>query len=53
MARKVKETPILKGKDAERFERTVKKNESKTVPPEDFKRAMEVYKRIKSASDLS
>lgn len=43
MARPIKETPILKGKDAERFSRIIKENETKKVPVEDYERARKAY----------
>lgn len=47
MARAIKETPILTGKDARRFEEAIKANESKKVSPEEYRKAMESYKRFK------
>jgi hypothetical protein len=44
MAIKVRETPILSGKDARRFEEEIKHNENKKVPKEDYERAMKVYR---------
>lgn len=43
MARPIKETPILRGKDAERFSRIIKENETKKVPAEDYERARKAY----------
>ncbi|MFQ5561298.1 MAG: hypothetical protein ACE5FU_12050 [Nitrospinota bacterium] len=47
MARQIKETPILKGKDAKRFDEAVKANEHKKVPLSDYKRAIKNYEKIK------
>lgn len=47
MATKVKDIPILRGKEAEAFTRTIEANESKKVPASDYNRAQEVYRRIK------
>lgn len=43
MAKPIKETPILRGKDAERFNRIIKENETKKVPAEDYERARKAY----------
>lgn len=50
MARPIKETPILRGKDAERFSRIIKENEKKTVPAADYARAQETFKQFKLAN---
>jgi len=47
MAIKVKDTPILRGKDAEVFTRAIEANKSKKVPASDYSRAQQVYRRIK------
>lgn len=47
MARKVKETPTLIGRDAERFARVVKENESKKVERSDYERAKATYDRVR------
>jgi len=46
MAREVKETPVLSGKDAEVFARAIKANESRNVPSEDYARAKAIYERV-------
>lgn len=46
MARPIKETPVLKGKDARKFEAELKKSESRKVSSENYKRAMATYERI-------
>jgi len=46
MARKVKETPILTGKDARAFSQAIEANKTKKVPSSDYKRAKENFKRI-------
>lgn len=50
MATKVKETPILSGKDAEAFSRAIKANESKKVPHADYMRAIAVFERVRESS---
>ncbi|MCP5244849.1 MAG: hypothetical protein H6937_02315 [Burkholderiales bacterium] len=47
MATPIKDTPVLYGKDAERFERIIKENESKKVPAADYNRAKEAYKKFR------
>ena len=47
MARPVKETPILTGEDARRFEKATKANEKKTITPEEFERIMEARRTIR------
>ncbi len=46
MARTVKETPILTGKDAQKFDEDIKANESKKVSEEEYDKAMESYRRF-------
>ena len=46
MARPIKETPVLKGKDAKHFEYAIKNNEQKKVSSSDYQRAQETYKKI-------
>lgn len=50
MARAIKDTPVLEGKEAEKFDRMVKANENKIVPKNDYDRAKNVYERIKKNS---
>lgn len=47
MASPIKETPVLTGKDARRFEAWIKESENKTVSPEELKRIRAVYKSVK------
>jgi len=47
MARPIKETPILRGKDAERFEKAMKENEKKTITPEEYERIMNARRTIR------
>ncbi len=46
MARPIKETPVLHGKNAERFEKDIKANEKKKVSTAEYNRAIENYKKI-------
>jgi len=52
MARKVRETPVLKGSDAKRFSKAIKKNESgvNKVSVSDYGRAMRTFERLEKAS---
>lgn len=49
MASKVKDTPILMGKEAKAFSKAIKDNMVKKIPSEDFKRAQSNFKRIQLA----
>ncbi len=48
MATKIKETPVLYGKDAERFDRACKENEAglHKVSSGEYQRAMDVYNSV-------
>lgn len=52
MARKIKETPILTGKDARAFEKAIEANRNKKVTSSEYHRAENTYKRIIKASGL-
>lgn len=52
MAKEVKETPVLTGKEAERFTKAIQENEHKRVPEEDYARAMTTYEQVMKASKL-
>ena len=47
MARPIKETPILRGEDARRFEEEMKRTEQglNKISKEEYERAMRVYRR--------
>ena len=47
MARPIKETPVLTGKHALKFEKEIKQNESKKVTTESYQRALRAYNNIK------
>ena len=53
MARKVKETPILSGKDSERFECAIKSNAKKKVDRSDYDRAKAIYDRVNPFSTFA
>jgi hypothetical protein len=46
MATPIKDTPILSGKDSQRFLKKVKANKSKKVPKKDYKRAIKAYRQM-------
>ena len=43
MATPIKETPILHGADARRFEKEVRENENRPVPQADYDRAQKTH----------
>lgn len=47
MAIPVKETPILKGKEARRFEEELKANEKRQVSEAEYRKALEDYRLVK------
>lgn len=47
MASSIKETPTLYGKDAARFSKKIKENETKRVSPAEKKRVIDNYNKIK------
>lgn len=47
MALAIKETPILTGKNAREFEEKIKENESKKISEEDYKQALNNFKKVK------
>lgn len=49
MAKPIKDTPTLKGKDASRFSADIKANESKKVSKSDYERLAASYKKIHNA----
>lgn len=50
MALPIKETPILKGKDAERFLKNI--SNPKPVSKEEYERAKAIYNELKSKNKL-
>ncbi|NOX43260.1 MAG: hypothetical protein GXP19_05955 [Gammaproteobacteria bacterium] len=46
MARKIKETPMLNGKDAVRFDRAIKDNKTKKVDQSEYERAKSIFERV-------
>jgi len=46
MAKPIKETPILYGKDSDRFLKEVRENENKKVPVKEYKKAVSSFKKI-------
>lgn len=50
MARPIKETPVLTGRDARRFDEAIKNNENKKVSREHYERAAKTFHSVKFAS---
>jgi len=48
MATPIKDTPVLTGKDARRFEAWMKENEGKKVSPEELERMRSIYRRVQA-----
>ena len=51
MARPIKETPVLKGKNAKDFEKAIKQNEKRKVSRATYQRAIAVFRSIKEVPD--
>ena len=47
MALPIKETPVLRGRDANRFVRSMCEAETKPAPRKEYERAKKVYDEIK------
>lgn len=52
MAKPIKETPVLYGKDSDRFLKEIKDNEGKKVSKEDYDRALDIYKKVIENAEL-
>lgn len=46
MAKEIRDTPVLMGKDAARFEKIVKKNENRKVSRDAYERGKNAYEAI-------
>jgi hypothetical protein len=46
MAKPIKETPILYGKNAKRFLKEIKENESKKISNKEYRRAMTIFDKV-------
>jgi hypothetical protein len=51
MARPIKDTPVLTGKNARRFTEAMKRNEKRTLTPEEYQRIMDARRTIKLRQD--
>lgn len=47
MAKPIKETPILRGKDAERFKSDTKRNETSSVSRAEYERVRDSYEAMR------
>jgi hypothetical protein len=52
MARPIRETPTLRGKDADRVSRILEENRAKKVPAKDYARAMDIYHKVMDKAGL-
>jgi len=43
MAKEIRETPILTGKDVTRFEKMIKDNEKRKVSPQEYQKGKSAY----------
>jgi hypothetical protein len=48
MAMEIASTPVLTGKEAKKFARTVKENETKKLPRAEVERSLKIYHEIMS-----
>lgn len=46
MAKPIKETPVLYGKDSDRFLKEVRENENKKISETEYKKAVSTYEKI-------
>jgi hypothetical protein len=53
MARPIKETPVLSGKDAIIFREDMENAKTHKAPPEERKRIMDNYKKFKAITNFS
>jgi hypothetical protein len=47
MASKVKDTPILRGKDAERFNSKMREANKNTIPKTEYERMMNIFNSVR------
>ncbi len=52
MATPIKDTPVLSGKDSERFLKDIKANEKKKVSRKDYNRAVRTYNKLMKNAKL-
>lgn len=52
MATPIKDTPVLSGKDSERFLKDIKANEKKKVSRNDYNRAVRTYNKLMKNAKL-
>lgn len=52
MAKPIKETPILYGKDAEQFSKKITENKNKKAPKAELDRVMNNYNKMKLKANL-
>lgn len=47
MAKRIKDTPIIRGKDAERFLKALSESELRKVPDADCRKALDVFEKVR------
>ncbi|MEK7109663.1 MAG: hypothetical protein AAB876_00420 [Patescibacteria group bacterium] len=52
MAKQIKETPILSGRNAERFTKIIEKNKEKQASKSEYDRVMNNYNKLKAKLKL-
>lgn len=52
MSKEIKDTPVLYGQDAINFLKVIKENENIGVSPEEYRRAMKIFKSVKTENDI-
>jgi hypothetical protein len=52
MAKPIKETPILRGKEAKHFFAKIRRNETKKISEKDYKRAVSIFERVKEKNKV-
>lgn len=52
MASKVKDTPILRGKDAQRFNLKMREADKNTIPKKEYERMMAVFNSVRIIETL-
>ncbi|HNT44088.1 MAG TPA: hypothetical protein PKN85_06475 [Syntrophorhabdaceae bacterium] len=53
MSTPIKETPILRGKDARRFTEKITRNEQEPAPREEYDKLMANYRKVKTDKPLA
>ena len=46
MSRPIKETPVLSGREMDKFLETIYRNKDKRVPKEDYEKSLKLYNEV-------